>query len=218
MEASRSSTCHHSDQDQNTPESFGKRGGGTNASNPHTSEHGGPAAKSDAKRLIFEVCCHPKSKLSQTNRKWSEGCEVLQFTKDFDLNEVDNQIRLAEYVNSIESDVKPWIWISLPCTGGTPWTYVSMRIPSAREKILKHFRDFDRLWISLKSFLRMPNCDAHIALEWPRKCRHWKLTKVSKLLIQYEMVTYHFDGRALEMKDQKGIPLKNLGLWLPIIL
>jgi hypothetical protein len=169
---------------------------------------GGPAAKSDGKRLIVEVCYHPESKPSQTNRKWSEGCEVLQFTKEFDLNEIENQIEIAEYVNSFEGDVKPLIWISLPCTGGTPWTYINMKIPSAREKILKHVREFDRLWISLKSFLRMLNCDVHIALEWPRKCRYWKSTKVSKLLIQYKMITYNFDGCALGMKDQKGIPLK----------
>jgi hypothetical protein len=126
----------------------------------------GPVAKSDAKRSIVEFCCHPESKLSQTNRKWSDGCEVLQFTKEFYLNEIDNQIRVAEYVNSFEGDVKPLIWISLPCAGGTPWTYINMRIPSAREKILKHIREFDRLWISSKSFLRMLSCDFHIALEW----------------------------------------------------
>ena len=60
---------------------------------------GGPAAKSDGKRLIVEVCCHPEPKLSQTNRKWSEGCEVLQLTKEFDLNEMNNQISIADYVN-----------------------------------------------------------------------------------------------------------------------
>ena len=119
------------------------------------STRGPVASKSDAKRSIVEFCCHPESKLSQTNRKWSDGCEVLQFTKEFYLNEIDNQIRVAEYVNSFEGDVKPLIWISLPCTGGTPWTYINMRIPSAREKILKHIREFDRLWISSKSFLRM---------------------------------------------------------------
>ena len=97
---------------------------------------------------------------------------------------------IAEYANSFESDVKPLIWISLPCTGGTPGTYVNMKIASAREKILKHVRVFDRFWISLKSFLRMLNCDAPIALEWPRKCRYWKLTKASKLFIPYEMVPY----------------------------
>ena len=120
---------------------------------------GGPAAKSDAKRLIVEVCCHPESKLSQTNRKWSDGCEVLQFTKEIDPNEIDNQMKIANHVNSFKGDVKPLIWISLPCTGGY------MKIPSAREKVLKHVREFDRLWISLKSFLRMLNCDIHIALE-----------------------------------------------------
>ena len=169
---------------------------------------GGPAAKSDTKRLIVEVCCHPESKLSQTNRKWSEGCEVLQFTEEFDLNEVENQMRIAEYVNSFKGDVKPFIWISLPCTGGTPWTYINMKNPSAREKVLKHVREFDRLWISLKSFLRMLNCEVHIALEWPRKCRYWKLAKVAKLLSLYEMIAYHFDGCALGMVNQDNDPLK----------
>ena len=129
METSRPSSCNHSDQDQNAPESFGKRDGGTNASRLGAAEHGGPAAKSDGKRLIVEVCYHPESKPSQTNRKWSEGCEVLQFTKEFDLNEIENQIEIAEYVNSFEGDVKPLIWISLPCTGGTPWTYINMKSP-----------------------------------------------------------------------------------------
>ena len=133
---------------------------------------------------------------------------MLQFTKEFDLNEIDNQMRIAEKVNTFDGDVKPLIWISIPCTGGTPWTYINMKNPSAREKVLKHVREFDRLWISLKSFLRMLSCEVHIALEWPRKCRYWKLTKVAKLLIQYEMIPYHFDGCALGMKNQDNDPLK----------
>ena len=117
-------------------------------------------------------------------------------------------MRIASYVNSFKGDVKPLIWISLPCTGGTPWTYINMQNPSAREKVLEHVREFDRLWISLKSFLRMLNCEVHIALEWPRKCPYWKLTKVAKLLVQYEMIAYHFDGCALGMKNQNDDPLK----------
>ena len=83
-----------------------------------------------------------------------------------------------------------------------------MQNPGAREKVLKHIREFDRLWISLKSFLRMLNSDVHIALEWPRKCRYWKLTKVVSLLNQYEMIAYHFDGCALGMKNQDDEPMK----------
>ena len=83
-----------------------------------------------------------------------------------------------------------------------------MKNPSAREKVLKHVREFDRLWISLKSFLRMLNREVHIALEWPRKCRYWKLAKVAKLLSLYEMIAYHFDGCALGMVNQDNDPLK----------
>jgi len=62
---------------------------------------------------------------------------VLQFTKVFDLNEMGKQLRIANHVNSFKGDVKPLIWISLPCAGGTQWTYINMKIPSAREKVLK---------------------------------------------------------------------------------
>ena len=79
---------------------------------------GGPVAKSGTKRLIVEVCCHPESKLSQADRKWSEGCEVLlQFTEELDLNESINRESIARRVNSFRGDVLPLIWISLPCTG-----------------------------------------------------------------------------------------------------
>ena len=56
----------------------------------------------------------------------------------------------------------------------------------------------------------MLNCEVHIALEWPRKCRYWKLAKVAKLLSLYEMIAYHFDGCALGMvnQDSDNDPLK----------
>ena len=154
------------------------------------------------------MCCHPESKLSQTNRKWSKECEVLQFTKEFDLNDVDNQINIASAVNSFESEIIPLIWISLPCTEGTPWTFINMKIPSAQAKVLRHVKEFDGLWISLMSFMNMIKRNVHVALEWPRRCRYWKLTTVSRFLIQYDMTSYHFDGCALGMKDQWDNPLK----------
>ena len=52
------------------------------------------------------------------------------------------------------------------------------------------------------------NCEVHIALEWPRKCRYWKLTKVAKLLNFYGMIAYHCDGCALGMVNQDNDPLK----------
>ena len=64
---------------------------------------GRPVAKSGTKRLIVEVYCHPESKLSQTDRKWSEGCEVLQFTEELDLNESINRESIARRVNSFRS-------------------------------------------------------------------------------------------------------------------
>ena len=83
-----------------------------------------------------------------------------------------------------------------------------MKIPSARDKILKHVRELDRLWKSLKSFLQLLGCDFHIALEWPHKCRYWKLRKVNLILNEHKMTCYHFDGCALGMKNDEGGPLQ----------
>ena len=83
-----------------------------------------------------------------------------------------------------------------------------MKIPSARDKILKHVRELDRLWKSLKSFLQLLDCDFHIALEWPRKCRYWKLRKVNLILNEHKKTCYHFDGCALGMKNDEGVPLQ----------
>ena len=175
MEVSNPPSRNHPNQQHKTLQSFGKSGRGPiTAFSRNNAKHGGPIAQPDAKRLIVEVCCHPESRLSQTDRKWSEGCEVLQFTKDFDLNDIDNQSNIASRVNSFEGDVIPLIWISLPCTGGTPWTYINMKIPSARAKTFKHVREFDGLWILLVLFFKMIKCKVHIALEWPRRCRYCK--------------------------------------------
>ena len=118
-------------------------------------------------------------------------------------------IRLALPTMSI-GDVTPLIWISLPCAGGTPWTYVHQHEnPQCKRE---DFETCQRVW-SAVDFIEVffSKCwTVTFTSHWngQEKCRYWNLTKVSKLLIQYDMVTYNFDGCALGTKDQVGIPLE----------
>ena len=139
---------------------------------------GGPSALPDAKRLIIEICCSSESKLSDTDRKWAVGCTVLQFTEDNDLNIEENRKQIAKTVNEWDGDITPLAWISLPCTGGTPWTHINMRHPKAREKVLHHIRIFHKLWQSMLMFFDLVEIPVKIALEWPKGCRYWTLPKV----------------------------------------
>ena len=134
------------------------------------SSTGGPAASGtfDAQRLIVEICCHPKSKLSNTSRKSSEDCTVLQFTEEFDLNDEDNRADMATQVHKHKGD-PPMFWVSLPCTGGTTWTFINMKHPKARLKVLRRIKEFKELWKSFEAFLNLINVKFFIALEWTKR-------------------------------------------------
>ena len=169
---------------------------------------GGPSALPDAKRLIIEICCSSESKLSDTDRKWAVGCTVLQFTEDNDLNSEENRKQIAKEVNEWDGDITPLAWISLPCTGGTPWTHINTRHPKAREKVLYHIRIFHKLWQSMLMFFDIVEVPVKIALEWPKGCRYWTLPKVERFLKRNGLHKYNFDGCALGVTDQRGEPIK----------
>ena len=66
-------------------------------------------------------------KLSDRNRSAAEGRRVLQFTEEFDFNSSSNRkLVVAQVKHHIKThNVEPvLVWVSLPCTGGTPCTKV----------------------------------------------------------------------------------------------
>ena len=71
-------------------------------------------------------------------------------------------------VNSFPKTKNVLVWVSLPCTGGTSWSYVNMKIPSAAQKVIAHVVLFKRLWKAMKSFLNAIERDHYIAIEWPK--------------------------------------------------
>ena len=52
----------------------------------------------DAQRLLVEVCCDQNSKLSDRTRHAAEGCQVLQFTEEFDFNSSSNRKLVIAHV------------------------------------------------------------------------------------------------------------------------
>ena len=114
---------------------------------------------------------------------------------------------MADRINSHDGDAA-LCWISLPCTGGTTWTYVNMKHPSARLKVMKRVKKFKKLWKSLENFLSLINVPFYVALEWPKGCRYWKLPMVQRVLAKYGMKLYDFDGCAVGLKSTSGIPIR----------
>ena len=169
---------------------------------------GEPGAGLKPSRLIVEVCCSPDSKLSDCSRQASKGCVVYQFTEQYSLLSEENRAELAHKVNQFPKSKKVLLWLSLPCTGGTPWSYVNMKHPTARMKVLKEVRKFWKLWEGMCKFIELIERDFEVALEWPTGCRYWKSKKVKKFLEANGMEKYNFHGCMLGTSNHDGISIK----------
>ena len=169
---------------------------------------GEPGAGLNPSRLIVEVCCSPHSKLSDCSRPASKGCVVYQFTEESSLLSEENRAELARKVNQFPRSKKVLFWMSLPCTGGTTWSYVNMKHPTAKLKVLKEVRKFWKLWEATCKFIDLIDREFDIAMEWPTGCRYWKSKKVRRFLEKHMMEKYNFHGCMLGTKNHDGIAIK----------
>ena len=115
--------------------------------------------------------------MSDCSRPASKGCLVYQFTEDFDLLSEDNRRKMASKVNQFPKSKKVLLWMSLPCTGGTTWTFINMKHPMAKKKVLREVKKLWKLWGAMEDFVSRINRDFEIAMEWPTGCRYWKSPK-----------------------------------------
>ena len=201
--------------------SDGKNNGKTNKSNPHSKSqvsHALPAASDESSgepavgpkpsRLIVEVCCSKNSKLSDCSRSKSKGCLVYQFTEENNLLSEDNRREIARKVNQFPKSKLVLIWLSLPCTGGTTWTFINLKHPKARRRVSSEIRKLWKIWAAMLDFILMIDREFEIAMEWPTGCRYWKSPKVKKFLEEYQMEKYNFHGCMLGTCSRDGIPIK----------
>ena len=93
------------------------------------------------------------SKLSGVSREAAVGCRVIQFTEKHSLLDEEYQSYVANIVSDFPVSKHVLLWLSLPCTGGTSWSHVNLKIPSAARKVMKHVKLMKRLWKAFERFL-----------------------------------------------------------------
>jgi len=118
-----------------------------------------------------------------------------------------------EVIQAIErSTVQPCpvlIWISIPCTGCTTWSYVNLQHESAKLKVEYHRHVFEKIWSSMVDFLNLiRHLNPKIAIEWPAHCIYWKFDRVEKFSGKHQLIRVTFDGCMVGIVDKEGVPIK----------
>ena len=99
------------------------------------------------------------------------------------------------------------IWVSIPCTGGSAWQRYNLAYgsPSTKDKVKGHREIFDLLWANLVKLVQQLEDDrCYIAIEWPRGCSYWLLSRVKSFITRYTPTIVHFDGCMFGLKDKDG--------------
>ena len=118
-----------------------------------------------------------------------------------------------EVIQAIESSTAQpcpvLIWISIPCTGGTTWSYVNLQHESAKLKVEYHRHVFEKIWSSMVDFLNLiRHLSPKIAIEWPAHCIYWKFDRVEKFCGKHQLIRVTFDGCMVGIVNKEGEPIK----------
>ena len=104
-----------------------------------------PAATTESyDRVIIEFCCGENSRIGQPT-KHSKGCKVIRITKEHDLT---TKSGLEFTVKAIKGELKKisgkriTLWVSIPCTGGSPWQNINQRYEHARKMISRNTLEY----------------------------------------------------------------------------
>ena len=124
---------------------------------------GEPTAGLTPQRLLVEICCNPDSKLSDVTRESTIGCRVIQFTEKHNLLDENYRHYVADIVNGFPNNKFVLLWLSLPCTGGTSWSYVNLKIPSAAKKVMRHVKTLKKLWKAVRSFMDLYSVESFMS-------------------------------------------------------
>jgi hypothetical protein len=99
-------------------------------------------------RVIIEVCCSANSKMGQ-HTSFSAGCLVIRITIDDDFT---SQPGIQKVLVALQqyAALPILVWVSIPCTGGTQWTYYNWAKggPKTRALISGHVETFRKLFDS----------------------------------------------------------------------
>ena len=169
-----------------------------------------PRTEPEVKRVIIEICGSEDSLLGGVDGPHGSDCHVVRVTERLDLNSYRTRRDLLEVAKGYAKRGVPiLVWVSLPCAGGSTWTFVNLTIPQNAPKVYEEKRKFLKLWSSFVNLSTgLDCCHVHYALEWPRGCTYWDMKRVQKWLDNHKCVKVNFDGCRLGLVNHEGIPVK----------
>ena len=99
------------------------------------------------------MCIRDSSRIRQAS-EYSRGCMVFRITVVDDFT-TEQGVRRVQQLLHQHGHLPILLWISIPCTGGTTWTYHNWYHGSAktRAKILQRIETFHLLFTSLVTIM-----------------------------------------------------------------
>ena len=161
-------------------------------------------------RRIVEYCCGRNSLLGRP-RLSADGCEVVRITADDDVTTPKGKRKVIDAIRNTSLPVL--LWVSIPCTGGSPFLNISRKKGKANRKLLaKRVRDYRHIWQSFIESVDEEHCPGHIICNaWPAACVYWKRNEVARFMRRYNMrsVVFHgyMYGLSSRAKAHKGSPI-----------
>ena len=106
------------------------------------------------------------------------------------------------------------LWVSIPCTGGSPWNRLNkMKSKETRDKIKAHVTLFSQLCEATKVVAqKVSDVGGVSALEWPKGCDYWKFQAVQEFISLHGLKIMEFDscafGLVAKFGTEKGTPIR----------
>ena len=160
--------------------------------------------KCHTKRSIVEFCTNEDSRMGE-EQYGSDGCKITRLTIKDDVTTPEGRDKAMKAVGGKNT----LLWVSIPCTGGSPWQNLNRKKPGGEERVQKHYDEFYKIWETLRC--TAAECDRHggkICIEWPTNCAYWKLPRVKEFIEMYHLQTVNIHGCALGLANEQGVPIK----------
>ena len=177
-----------------------------------TAEDARARANPAVHRVVLEVCCGERSRISEKRNCRDEHCLCVRVTLSDDMTRDDT---LRAVINVLKAyDVRVLVWFAIPCTGGCPFARINAgRSPKAKLRLGEHWTLFELLWDkAAKVMLAARELGAVIAFEWPTSCEHWWREEVWRHMtdMQYHYLEIHgcMYGLRSIARATRGLPIR----------
>ena len=143
----------------------------------------------------------------------SENCDVVRITVDDDLTTRKGLKKAMDAVRSFPHKGNILVWVSIPCTGGSPWQRINVWRPGVRQRIEDHVALFRLLFAAATTVMKyVIDAGGYVAIEWPRSCAYWLEPEVQQFLWDSGLKSAFLDGCMFGLVSQfgasKGTPIR----------